>query len=152
MQYTIIKKSDSRLMKSLSKLLFFNKSFMDMVTTIRSTIYVPDNWKEFSEKKKNGIIEHEKVHIQQSKKYGFIRFAVMYVLLPFPIFYAKYRVKFEAQAYGVSLYYMDRRKYRSNAEHYAGIICGPQYGWASLDKEHVKNLIIDEYNKFKASK
>jgi hypothetical protein len=76
----------------------------------------------------------------------------MYVLLPFPIFYAKYRVKFEAEAYGISLYYMDRRKYRSNAEHYAGILCSSQYGWSSRDKEYVKNLIIDEYKKVVESK
>ena len=68
-------------MKALGKVLFFNKSFMTRyTTTIGNKIYVP-NEKYLTSNKwlAEEIIAHEYVHVVDSKRYGFVRFAFMYL-------------------------------------------------------------------------
>lgn len=66
-------KDDSRLMKLIAKILFFNPNFMDsFVTTIGPVVYIPRLW--FTEADSGtreypyGIIAHELVHVHDSEK------------------------------------------------------------------------------------
>lgn len=102
--FRIRRKSESLLMKVISFLLFFNKGFMTtFVTTIRYTVYVPDRWDTWPEPEKIGIIRHERVHMRQCRKYGFLLFSFLYLFWPLPMFYAKARADFEKEAYEESL-------------------------------------------------
>ncbi len=122
-------KDESKFMKLLGFLLFFNKKFMtEYTTTINSTIYFPS--KIFVEDNYNRslmIMLHELVHVLDAKKYNFIIFSILYLspqilsilflplifinfkiallfllfLMPIPSFF---RMFFEKRAYLVSLY------------------------------------------------
>lgn len=124
-------KDQSWLMKFISWLVFFNKSFMvDYVTTIGSTIYFPSQrWIKSSSSTK--LLAHELVHIRDRKKIP-VLFEVIYLfpqvlsLLSFLAILAianKYwlvclffflfltplpaygRVYFEARAYAMSMFF-----------------------------------------------
>lgn len=122
-------KDESLGMKILGKALFFNKTFMtEYITTIGSTVYFPSRKYIDSRPLSSSIIlMHEMVHINDSKKLGFL-YPLLYLspqilcpilglifllfswklalfslifLLPFP---AYFRMKFEKRAYFASLY------------------------------------------------
>ena len=72
-------KKESRLMRLLSKLLFFNKDFLDKyVTTIYPKVYVPEsfwklsNWKEDSAISAMATLAHEYVHLKDRKRMGYL--------------------------------------------------------------------------------
>lgn len=66
--FAIVKKSESKLMKFLSKLLFFNKGFMtDFITTIYPKVYVPDEWALYSKASQIEILAHEYRHLRDRK-------------------------------------------------------------------------------------
>lgn len=122
-------KNESKLMKLIGKILFFNKNFMSTyTTTIDSTIYFI-NKEELIEKPIPSMIVflHELTHIYDSKKDGKLLFKFLYlfpqilILLFFPLlliswklsllalifalpFPAIFRKKYELKAYKVSLY------------------------------------------------
>lgn len=125
-QLNIKFKNESFLMKIISYILFFNKSFMtDYITTIGNTVYFPS--KEGLTTKSKTILLHELVHIFDAKKYSNTLFSLLYLspqilsiffipllfvswwfiipiillLLPLP---AYFRMIFEKRAYMVSLY------------------------------------------------
>ena len=73
-------------------------------TTVGNTIYYPDAIVDpmlFPD-----IIEHEKVHVEQFKKYSVPLFLFLYVLVPLPLFFSYFRWKFEREAYVVELKYL----------------------------------------------
>ena len=148
-QYKIINKSDSLLMKIVSNILFFNKKkFMDeMPTTFGNKVYVPTMWNSFSNKKRKAMLEHELVHIRQFKKFTIPGFLLLYLLLPLPLLLSWFRVKFEVEAYAVTLKHTPRGKHKKHLEHYVNEVCGPRYLWSWYNKEYVANAIKDEYFK-----
>ena len=92
--FTIRKKSSSFFMKSIStclKVISFGKmdSFMeDFITTIGNTVYVPDNWDSKSASTKIISLRHERIHMRQTKRIGRIKFSLLYLFFPIPIFRA----------------------------------------------------------------
>jgi len=120
-------KDTSIFMKILGIILFFNTKFStSFTTTIGKTIYFPS--KQFVESDENRavqILAHEFKHVLDNNKYGFL-FSVLYLfpqilslfsffafynlwfllflvfLLPLP---AYWRAKFEADAYGITLFF-----------------------------------------------
>jgi hypothetical protein len=144
-QFKIEKKSESRFMRFLAFLLFFNKAFMvHFVTTIGNTMWVPAVWELWTPDLQASVLRHERVHLQQQKRYGMLRYSLMYLLWPFPILWAAGRTKLEMEAYEESL--------RSYAEYYGvailtsealreGIIAHfttGQYGWMCINKKKVE--------------
>lgn len=123
-------KNESLFMKILSKILFFNKSFMDAyTTTIGSSIYFPNkNFVDNNYYKASLILLHELVHVYDSNKFGQIFFSCLYLspqifaILAIPLFFVSwklalltlflfalpipsfFRMYFEKRAYIVSLY------------------------------------------------
>lgn len=65
----VIYKTESWLMYILSCILFFNKKFMtDYATTIGSTVYLPEDAKEWSQERIDSILVHEYIHVLDYKK------------------------------------------------------------------------------------
>ena len=108
-EFAIKLKSDSRLMKACDlglKLITFwrMQTFMrDFFTTIGYTLYVPEAaWAEMDPPGKACLLRHERIHMRQRKKYGFL-FYLMFLFLPVPTIWAYSRMKFEREAYTESI-------------------------------------------------
>lgn len=107
--FKLLRKEDSRLMKAIGlflAIITFGQStdFMTRFhTTIRYTVYVSSSWGSMSDVAKQVLLRHERVHMRQSKKYGFILYSFLYVLFPFPTLFAYFRMRFEREAYTESL-------------------------------------------------
>lgn len=106
--FEIRKKSDSRLMKAIDialRVITLNqmKTFMtSFITTIGNTVYVTDSWDKRNITAKWITLSHERVHMEQAREYGRIRFSLLYLLV-LPCLFAFYRTRFEKEAYEVSL-------------------------------------------------
>jgi hypothetical protein len=124
-------KDKSLLMKVLSYILFFVKGFMTKyITTINNVIYFPKQ-SDINSPGAAPILAHEIKHIQQSNNYTFVLFSLLYLFpqslsllsvlgflgfIYWPLFLcfafiialapfgAYWRMKFELEAYTVSLY------------------------------------------------
>lgn len=77
--------------------------FTEYVTTIGSTVYVPDGWRSMSETNRYIILRHERVHMRQARKWSLPLFAFLYLLVPLPAFFAVCRMRFEMEAYGETM-------------------------------------------------
>jgi len=126
-------KDESRFMKFLGAIMFFNKGFMtDYVTTIGDTVYYPSKeWVQKHESIAMSVLAHEVVHDIQAEKFKRIPFSFLYLfpqalaplaLLSFvgfawaPVWFfalfllclapipAPFRTNYEVEAYGMSLY------------------------------------------------
>lgn len=69
----VVVKEESRLQRFLAKILFF-VDYMNYATTFGKTIYVPRKFVDSP-----GLLAHEGVHVLQSKRYGFVTFALAYL-------------------------------------------------------------------------
>jgi hypothetical protein len=94
--YRIVKKEDSRLMRVIEKLLFFNPMFMrEYITTIGTTIYAPGG--EIDPK----VLAHELVHVADYKRWG-ILFSLSYLLFPLPAVFTM-RAYWEKRGYAETI-------------------------------------------------
>lgn len=71
----VVPKEDSRLMKFLSSVLFFNKGFMtDFATTIGNTIFIPKPlWGQVD------VLAHEYCHAHDSRRCGVVLYSLRYL-------------------------------------------------------------------------
>lgn len=108
-KFELIEKRSSKLMKVINvllKIITFGqmKTFMtEFTTTIGYKVYTPDGWLTWKESSKLQILRHERVHMKQRLEKGGFWFSISYLLLPFPILWAWYRMKYEMEAYEESL-------------------------------------------------
>jgi len=74
-------KDESKFMKLLGMILFFNKNFSkSYLTTINNTIYLPNKqWLESKPISSISTILHELVHVSDKNKYGFLLFTFAYL-------------------------------------------------------------------------
>lgn len=101
-KFKLVKKSESRFMRVIDKLLFFNKTFMtSYVTTIGNTLYITDTWDEQDGFSRAATLRHERIHLRQQQRYGFLLYCILYLLvLPFVF---TFRAKLEKEAYKESM-------------------------------------------------
>ena len=108
-RFSIVEKRQSKMMRLMSFALCFVTSgrtveFMDSsVTTIGSTVYVPERWNDLPEGYRASTLRHERVHLRQWRKFGFLPFAFLYLLVPLPLGLAWFRAEFEKEAYEESM-------------------------------------------------
>lgn len=101
--FEIRQKSESRLMKVIDmclKVITFGamRTFMTrFITTIGTTVYVPDGWDQKPSVSKIITLRHERVHMRQSRKYGSLLFRLLYLLVLPSVW--TFRAKFEREAY-----------------------------------------------------
>ncbi len=76
----------------IKKLEWFN-----FTQAIGQSIYLSDNWKEYSPRAKLITLRHEREHLQQFLDYSFVGMALLYLFVFLPIFLAYFRAKFERE-------------------------------------------------------
>ncbi len=84
-----------------------NRKFLtDYYTTIGHWIGVPEGWEHRPASERFAVLQHEWVHVQQCRWFGFGNatvglplFGLFYLLLPLPIGLAYFRYRFERVAY-----------------------------------------------------
>ena len=107
--FAIKEKSKSTLMRVINvflRVITFGqmKTFMSsFTTTLGETIYTPEKWSSIPEASRVRVLLHELVHMRQKKRYTFVLFAYLYLFFPFPVGLAYFRMKFEREAYEVSM-------------------------------------------------
>lgn len=107
--FKVVNKQESGLMKAINvflQVITFGqmKAFMTgFITTLGTTVYVPEGWENRPVASRLGVLRHERVHMRQARKYGRVLFSLMYLLLPLPTVFALCRRKFEQEAYEESL-------------------------------------------------
>lgn len=157
--FEIKRKSDSFFMKVLNVLVIIftfgaQKEFMkSYVSVIFNKIYTPTKWDEWTVFNKTSILRHERVHMWQVKKYtGFI-FNILYLFIPFPMFLAYFRMKFEKEAYEESIRfafflggatYVTDKKFK---EHIVSQFVSGKYGWMWPFRSQIEKW-FDDYVKF----
>lgn len=149
--FKIRSKQDSRLMKTIDiflKIISFGKlnSFMKFTTTVGYTVYVPETWADKEEEKKIELLRHERIHMRQRKKWSILLFPLMYLMLPFPVLFAWFRLSFEKEAYEESMrtiYELDgntsRLRTASYKEAMTSKLVGPPYFWAWYRKRDIES-------------
>jgi hypothetical protein len=67
-------------------------------TVIGYTLYVPPGWAEMSDVARVILLRHERVHLRQRRRYGFLLFAFLYLVpfLPLGLAYGRARLEWEA--------------------------------------------------------
>jgi len=161
-KFKLVKKSSSTFMKVLNVLLRIltlnsQKYFMTKyITTINETIYVPDEWEKYDDRSKIVILRHERIHLRQKKKYTFFLFMLLYLFLPFPVFFAYFRTKFEKEAYEESisvkaaLYGRNSIKSPEYKDFLVKQFTTSMYGWMWIFKGSIEqwvNETVDKYSK-----
>jgi hypothetical protein len=147
----LIRKQDSWLMKIISKILFFNKTFMkDYTTTIGNRIYIPDGWDNWTHT--DIILRHELIHLRQQKRYGFLLYCFLYLFIFFPIGLAYFRMKFEKEAYEESIkafieIYGKQCTLKFKEEFVKNFV-GSAYGWMWPFRESIENWFDDSVERF----
>jgi hypothetical protein len=140
-KFKIINKKDSLFIKIVGWFLYIitfgsQNSFMESyVTTINNNVYLPKSWNFLKEETKIMILKHERVHMRQAKRYGFVLFSFLYIFVFFPFVFAYYRTKFEKEAYEENIKFAFEKggeelirsdKYK---EHILKYFLTGQYGW-----------------------
>jgi hypothetical protein len=67
-------------------------------TVIGYTLYVPPGWAQMSDIARVILLRHERVHLLQRRRYGFLLFAFLYLVpfLPLGLAYGRARLEWEA--------------------------------------------------------
>lgn len=72
-------------------------------TVIGDTLYVCPAWHTMDDIARVILLRHERVHLRQRRRYGFLPFAALYLLPFFPLGLAWWRARFEWEAYTETL-------------------------------------------------
>ena len=102
-------------------------------TTIGRRVYTPSRWEYLSLSQKRLTLRHELVHMRQAKSYGAVRFALLYLFVPFPVYWSRWRAKFEKEAYAESM--------RLRAERYGAVALHA----ASVREPILENFLTGKY-------
>jgi hypothetical protein len=68
-------------------------------TVIGDTLYVCPAWHTMNDVARVILLRHERVHLRQRRRYGFLPFAALYLIPFFPLGLAYFRARFEWEAY-----------------------------------------------------
>lgn len=127
-------------------------------TVIGYTLYVPASWNALADTDRCILLRHERVHLRQRRRYGFLGMAFIYLVPLFPLGLAYGRARLEWEAYVETL--------RATAEHYGipavkasalresiiGRFTGPDYGWMWPFRNAVERWYEDAVRKIEAER
>ncbi len=68
-------------------------------TVLGSTLWVPSSWPSSTDEARYVLLRHERVHLRQRRRYGFLPFAFLYLVPFLPIGLAWGRARLEWEAY-----------------------------------------------------
>jgi hypothetical protein len=163
-EFKVVEKKDSGFMKMIDralKILSFGKAdkFMtQFTTTIGFVVYVPEDWDSRDDDDKAEIMAHEAVHMRQANRYGMLLFSLMYLLLPFPVLFAYFRMRFEMEAYETSMqlavarYGYDNVKRPEYREKLISQFTGPNYIFTWVYRPTIEKWFDNYLESLKPSK
>lgn len=148
-KFELIPKDESWLMKLLNVLLLIitfgqMRSFMSRyTTTIGYGVYIPRIWLDLPWQARAEVLRHERVHMRQRRRWGSIRFSLMYLFLPVPLLWANWRAKFEMAAYEESMRaVLEYQGYDAlNSRHREWMVrqfTGPSYFWMWVGRKRIE--------------
>lgn len=102
--FQIVEKTESRGQKLLGGLLKVltlgaqSRYVSHYHTVMGYTLYVPECWFRSSDRARYILLRHERVHLRQRDRYGFVLFAALYLFpfLPMGLAYGRARLEWEA--------------------------------------------------------
>lgn len=153
--FKIESKSTSSLMRVINAVLViltFGKfrSFMThYITTIGHTVYVPDSWDVLGPSSKYVILTHEKVHMEQSRRYGMFLYSFLYLFMYIPFGYAYWRTKFEKEAYeatikaSAEMYGKPFVRTAAFREKIVRYFIGPDYFYMCINEKRIREWVND---------
>jgi hypothetical protein len=157
--FKVVPKSESPLMKAINALLLVIsfgqiKQFMtSFTTTIGTTVYVTDGWKDSTDESKKILLRHERVHMRQAKRLTRPLFSFLYLLCFLPAGLAWFRARFEREAYEESFkaafeYYGREHVFSKEwRDHVAKNFTGPAYLWMWPFPKTVDKWMLDAAEK-----
>ena len=131
-RFRIVEKRGSALMHVLNAILLVLtvgqlRTFMtQFTTTLGSTVYVPSSWDAISDESRCVILRHERVHLEQARRYGKLAFSLRY-LFCWPAIKTE-RARFEREAYEESL--------RAMAEY---------FGVSHIERSSTRQWLVDTF-------
>ena len=96
MDYQIVYKSDSRLMRWIGRI--WPAYLHQVVTTYGGRIYLPTTWNQWPESHRFLVLEHEKVHLRQQERIPGPLFLFLYLFV-LPVFWTPFRRQWEREAF-----------------------------------------------------
>jgi hypothetical protein len=98
---TIVDKARVWHQRAIAALLWpINRRYLDgYVTTIGRTIYLPVGFGARDDGDRWATLRHERVHVEQFRRWGLVPMAIAYLLLPLPLGLAWCRMRLEREAY-----------------------------------------------------
>ena len=139
--FTIVHKNEDVLQRSIHAALAVltlggqRRYLQDFVTTLGARVYVPADWDLRSAAERYCTLRHERVHLAQFARHGFVRMALLYLVFPLPVFLAWGRMRIEAPAYAESIraaFEVHGRAHVCSAafrRHVVAMFTGPAYAW-----------------------
>jgi len=107
----------------------------EYVTTLGTTIFVPDDWDTLSPRTQYLILRHEAVHLDQFARWGWLGMVLLYGLLPLPVGLAYGRARLEWEAYAETLRAtaevdgIEAARAPRVADEIVARFTGPDYAW-----------------------
>ena len=140
-RFRLIRKDRSLLQRSIGVALAVltfggqRRYLEDFVTTLGSRIYVPADWDARRPEDRWATMRHERVHLDQFRRWGMPAMAVGYLLVPLPLGLAWCRMRIEAEAYAETLRAIAEHSGRAAAgdpllrRNIISMFTGGAYGW-----------------------
>ena len=126
-------------------------------TVIGYTLYVPASWESLGDIDRVILLRHERVHLRQRQRYGFIGMAFIYLVPFFPLGLAYGRARLEWEAYVETLrataeyYGTDAVKTAALRETIVARFTGPDYGWMWPFRSAVERWYDDAVRRIETS-
>jgi hypothetical protein len=103
------------------------------VTTIGRSIYLTPDWDQRTVEDRYATLRHERVHLEQFRRWGVVLMGVAYLLLPLPVGLAWFRMRWEREAYEETVrtwYELGGRPATDRLRaHVIAQFTGPAYAW-----------------------
>lgn len=116
-------------------------------TVIGYTLYVPPVWEDMSDIARVILLRHERVHLRQRRRYGFLLFAFLYLIPILPLGLAYGRARLEWEAYQETLRAtVELRGFEALADgelqdEIVRRFVGGDYGWMWPFPSHIRSWI-----------
>ncbi len=126
----------------------------EYVTTLGHTIWVPADWDRWPHRARYKVLRHERVHVAQFERLGWVGMVLVYGFLPLPAGLAWGRAVLEWEAYAETLrveFELDGWAAAADRRLHDGIVrrfTGPDYGWMWPFEGWVRRRIARELDTF----
>ncbi len=137
--FAIVKKRDVALQKAIDVFLKVvtlggQRAYLTRYHTVLfGKLYVPDTWDEMVDVDRVILLRHERVHLEQGRRMGFLGMAFVYLLPFFPLGLAYGRARIEWEAYeetiAATLEFKGKAAALALRPWLVERFVGPDYGW-----------------------